>query len=345
MTIYDSHPGDEDAGIGLRTSLAECVADVRMPTDLLDRAIAKNRKKAARNRLIGLASAAAAVAAAATVIVSTPTQSAGNRAPASSAAGPRTQNSAALPRVQTAAYVLRRAAAAEVNSYRLISVAYEPGSGTTYTDAATQQRRTVADLRDSAGDPYFQITDSVKNGVWTETDIDNQHHVWSVWNASANDHGAPVTISSFLRLQDKSDPVAAFRAALKQGIITVVGHQNLGGQDTILLHVRNRVLKLQKGIMPPPADEIWVDASTYLVVQTKSFVLGSFNKKTGAPVVYGTGHTPSMSDITTKWEPVTVHVSWLSPTPQNLAMLTVTPPSGYTKVPFSKMVQYLAVIS
>src|SRR5690348_12638092 len=119
MTKYDARPGAGDPETGLRASLAVCVADVRMPTGLLDRAAARNRKRAARARLIGAASTAAVLAAAA-VIVSVPGQPAARKAPAPHAAAPRAQTAA--PRAQTAAYVLRRAAAAEANSYRLISV-------------------------------------------------------------------------------------------------------------------------------------------------------------------------------------------------------------------------------
>jgi hypothetical protein len=320
VTRYNARPGDQDWEIGLRASLAACVADVRMPADLLDRAAARDRKRIARNRLIGAASTAAVVATAAAMIISVPGQSAGRKAPAPSAAAPH---------AQTAAYILRRAAAAEVNSYRLISVSQEPGSGTIYTDVATQQQRIVADLRDSAGEPYFQITDVIKGGVWTDTTIDNQHHVYSILTASAKDHGlGAVTISSFLPLQAQSDPAAAFQAALKQGTITVAGHQNLGGRDTILIRVKPLTKKereaagmpkLSKGAAPPPSNEIWVDASTYLVVQTKTFKMNR--------------------------TPVITRVSWLPATPENLAKLTVTPPPGFTRVPYSDMVKYLGPIS
>lgn len=322
MTNDDARPDGGDSGIGLRTSLTACVADVRLPADLLDRAAARNRKRTARNRLIGAASAAAVVAAAAAVIVSVPGQPAGR-----TAAGP----SAAPLQAQTAAYVLRRAAAAQVNSSRLISVSQDSGSGTVYTDVATQQQRVVSSLRDSAGQPYFQITDVIKGGVWTDTTIDNQHRVYAIQTGSARDRGfGAVTISSFLPLQTQSDPAAAFQAALRHGIITVAGHQNLGGRDTILIRVRPLTEKERmaagmpappKGARqgPAPFNEIWVDASTYLVVQTKTV-------------------KPDGTSFITR-------VSWLRPTAGNLARLTVTPPPGFTRVPYSDMVKYLGPIS
>jgi hypothetical protein len=322
MTNYDARPGDQDPEIGLRASMTTCVADVRMPADLLDRAAARNRKRTARNRLIGAAGTVAVAAGAAAVFITVPGQPAGGKAPVSS-----------VPAVhaQTAAYVLRRAAAAQVNSYRLISVAQDPDNGIVYTDVATQQQRTVSTLRDSADQPYFQITDAIKNGVWTYTIIDNQHHVYAVQTGSARDHGfGAVTISSILPLQTHSDPAAAFQAALNKGIITVAGHQNLGGRDTILIRVkplsaRQRAaagmpsLPNSAGGTPPPANEIWVDAATYQVVQIKAF------KVTGTPA--------------------TTRVSWLPATAQNLTKLTVTPPAGYTKVPYSAMTKYLGPIS
>lgn len=325
MTNDNARPGDGDSGIGLRASLTACVADVRMPADLLDRAAARIRKRTARNRLIGAASTVAVVAAA--VIVSVPGQWAGRKAPAPSVAAPQ---------AQTAAYILRRAAAAEVNSYRLISVSQDAGSGTVYTDVATQQQRIVSSLRDSAGQPYFQITDVIKGDVWTDTTFDNQHRVYAILTASTKDHdpfgAAGLTISSFLPLQTQSDPAAAFQAALKQGIITVTGHQKLGGGNTILIRVKRfgREKALAAGMpTPAPSSEIWVDATTYLVVQTKTF------KASG----------PWSPPSKTKWTPFITRVSWLPATPENLAKLTVTPPPGFTRVPYSEMVKYLGPIS
>jgi hypothetical protein len=98
----------------------------------------------------------------------------------------------------------------------------------------------VADVRDSAGQPYFQIVDSIKDNLWTDTVIDNQHRVYSAQTASTKDYGVAegLTISSFLPLQSRSDPAAVFHAALKKGTITVIGHQKLAGRDTILISVK-----------------------------------------------------------------------------------------------------------
>lgn len=327
MTMDHEGPGGRESESGLRASLATCVTDVRMPADLLDRAAARNRTRAIRNRLIGAASTAAVAGVAATVLVSVPSQpTARNTGP--SASGPSaTTPTGTAPRVETAAYVLQRAATAEVSSYHMISVSSDPSSGTVYTDIATQQQRIVARLLDSAGQPYFQIVDAIKDNIWTDTVIDNQDRVYSVQRASTNSSGIAqgLTISSFLPLQTQSDPAAAFRAALKNGTITVAGHQQLGGRDTILLRVKplTKQERAKAGYAaethPVPDNEIWIDASTYLLVQTKTY-------------------KPDGSFFLTQ-------VNWLPPTPGNLAKLTVTPPATYTQVPYSRMVKYLGPIS
>jgi hypothetical protein len=55
---------------------------------------------------------------------------------------------------------------------------------------------------------------------------------------------------------------------------------------------------------------------------------------------------PSAPSRKVTWTSVVNHVSWLPPTPANLALLTVTPPAGFTKIPYSELAQrYLGPIS
>jgi hypothetical protein len=326
MTRYDADLSDSDPGTALRASMSASVSDIHMPTGLLDRAVSQNRKRTARNRLTGAVGAIAVLATVATVIATVPGRSSGRQT--------------ASLQAQTAAYVLNRAAAAQVNSYRMISVDQNAGSGLTYTDVATQQQRLVSALLDSSGQPYFQIATAIGGGSYKETDIEYQHHVYSTFTTSSMDHGVRVTLSSFLPLQANPDPAAAFNEALKAGIITVVGHRSLNGRDTILIRVKPTYrlpapAGTRTGPLPPgPASWIWVDASTYLVVQTKHFV----------PHFQG-GSRPSASGSTT-WSSVVDHVTWLSPTPRNMALLTLTPPAGFTKIPYSELAQkYLGPIS
>jgi hypothetical protein len=41
------------------------------------------------------------------------------------------------------------------------------------------------------------------------------------------------------------------------------------------------------------------------------------------------------------WIPLVDRVTWLTPTPRNLALLTLNPPAGFTGVPYSEMTSYL----
>lgn len=347
MTRYDADPGDRDPGTALRASMGVCVSDIRMPASLLDRAVSRDRQRKARVRLAGAVGAAAAMAAAAVVIAAVPGRPSGRPARVRPAAGLEAQD---------AAYVLGRAAAAQVSSYRMISVDHS-GAGLIYTDVATQQQRIVSTLRDSSGAPYYQIATAVSGGAYTEIDVEYQHQVYSTLTTSSMDDSTRVTLSSFMPLQASPDPVVAFRQALKAGIITVAGHRNLNGRDTILIRVRPGNQKVLKdGIIitvgghrhgrvpataggsrmtPLPASLIWIDATTYLVVQTEHFVPHP-QRHSG----------PSASGSNMTWSPVVDHVTWLPPTQGNLALLTVTPPAGFTKIPYSELAQkYLGPIS
>jgi len=48
MTTYDADLGDSDLGPALRVIMTASVSDIRMPADLLDRAVSRNRKRKAR---------------------------------------------------------------------------------------------------------------------------------------------------------------------------------------------------------------------------------------------------------------------------------------------------------
>ncbi len=312
MTRYDADPGGPDPGTALRATMTASVSDVRMPADLLDRAVSRNRKRKTRNGLMGAVAAAGALA---TVIATAPGWTSGHPASARSAVSPHVQ----LPKVQTAAYVLDHVASALMNSYRMISV--DRGSGgldhgsINYTDVATQQQRYVSGLRDSSGQPYLQSTTSIRHGVWREFDVDYADHLYSTLTASNVDHGQRVTVSSWLPLQTNANPAVAFRQAVKVGSITVVRHRILDGRN--------------------PPSWIWVDASTYQVVQTEHFIQ-AYKGGTSIPP------TPRSKLM---WIALVDHVTWLPPTRQNLALLTLTPPAGFTNVPYSVMASHLGRIS
>jgi hypothetical protein len=324
MTKCDADPEDRDPGTALRASMGACVSDIRMPASLLDRAVSRDRKRKARIRLTGAAGAVgvtAAVAAAAVVIATLPGSPSGRPALTRPASGLHALD---------AAYVLNQAAAVMVDSDRMISVD-QSSTEIAYTDVAAQKQRVVNTPRTA---DYLQVLTVISGKNYTETDVDYRHHVWSTFTISKIDPGGGTAeISSFLPLQTNEDPAIAFREALKAGIITVVGHRTLNGRDTILLRVNSSYRGLRTN--QPPASSIWIDASTYLVVQTERFIFHPpLSCKPSALVCHVT------------WFPVIDHVSWLPPTRQNLALLTVTPPAGFTKIPYSEMAQkYLGPIS
>ena len=334
MTIFSGGPRDQDPATGISSIMAQTVADVRLPAGLLDQAVARNRRRSARNRLIGATSTVAVVAAAAALVFSLP----GGGVPGGTGTG-TAHHFQPVPKMQTAAYILAHASTAQVNSRTMISVA-RAVDGTMYTDVATQQQRYTAGIRASNGQPYFEWSDIIKDGTWTETMVVNQGRVYSVDTARGSDAGS---ISALLPLQAQPNPVAAFTTALRQGLVKVAGHQVLGGRDTILLRVNREATRCEKpgepaiakgncsdgepvSTQPPPDDEVWIDASTYLVVQTKNY-------------------KPSPTAVNGTWPSFTTTVNWLPSTPANLANLSITPPRGYTKIPPTGMVKYLGPVS
>jgi hypothetical protein len=337
MTRNDTDLGSPDHDTALRAILSASVSDVRMPADLLDRAMSRNRKRTMRNGLMGAVAAAGVLA---TVIATAVSWTPGHPASARPVASPHLQRPAQQhPQMLTAAYVVDHVATTLMNSYRMISV--DRGSGgmdngsINYTDMATQQQHYVSGLRDSSGQPYLQTTTSVRDGIWTEFDVDYADHVYSTLTASDIDHGQRVTVSSWLPLQSNADPAAAFRQALKAHAITVAGHQVLDGRDTILLRVTDSSARSSALESQDPPSWIWVDASTYMVVQTEHFI-HAYKGGTFIPP------TPKSQLI---WIPLVNRVTWLTPTPQNLALLTLSPPAGFTSVPYSEMTSYLGRIS
>jgi hypothetical protein len=328
VTIFSGGPSDQDPATGISSIMAQTVADVRLRAGLLDQAVARNRRRTVRNRLIGATSTVAVMAAAAALVFSLP-------------GGTGTSTAHQLqpvPKIQTVAYILAHASAAQVNSRTMISVT-RASNGITYTDVATQQQRYIPGIRASNGQPYFEWSDIIKDGTWTEIMVVNQGRVYSVQTARGSDTGS---IGAFLPLQAKSNPVAAFNTALRQGMVKVVGHQELRGRDTILLRVNREAAQCGKAGDPAiakakcptgkpvstqaPDDEVWIDASTYLVVQTKYY-------------------KPSPKPVNGAWLSHTTTVNWLPATPANLVNLSISPPRGYTKVPPTEMGKYLGPVS
>jgi hypothetical protein len=202
----------------------------------------------------------------------------------------------------------------------MISVEKTTG-GTIYTDVAARQQRIVSTKSTSEGLPYYQIGTVIKDGMQTQTTVVNPDRVYSVQSMPAGSAG----VASFLPLQTASDPEAAIAKTLDEGAITPAGHQDLDGQDTVVYQVK--ALTPQQMAADGLASTgnggpIWVDAATDLIVRTDF-----------------------LQTTATGLQPVVINVSWQSPTPQNLATLTISPPAGFTEVPYWEVAQDLDPIS
>lgn len=335
MSDYNDSPRDSESVPGgtetaIQESLAAFVDGLRMPDGLLDRAIAGNRRRIVRRRLFGGASLAVAAAVAVIFVPGRlpggegrpmaqgtgPAMSAASKPPAG-ASPSRSARPPAVPQAESAAAILEHAA---VNSERMISVEKAPG-GTIYTDVAAQRQRIVSTKVTAAGLPYYQIGTAVKDGTDTETTVVNPDRVYSVLAMPADSAG----ITSGLPLQTSPDPAAAISRALEEGVITPAGHQDLDGQDTAVYRVSAltpRQMAADGLANTGDGGRIWVNAATDLIVRTDF-----------------------LQSTATGWRPVIINVSWLAPTSQNLARLTVSPPAGFAKVPYSEVVQDLGPLS
>lgn len=143
-----------------------------------------------------------------------------------------------------ASFVLARAVSAEIDSRRLILVTTDR-AGTSWTDESTQQQRYRSGLLAPDGQPLIQNSMSIRDGMVTSVQADYKDHAYTIDRFSAG--GSPkdqfnirVSLSDFLPLQGNPNPLVAFQQALQSGVITVVGHRKLNGQDTILLHIKVR---------------------------------------------------------------------------------------------------------
>lgn len=291
-----------------------------------DAPVRRGRRVGPRSGLIAAVSAAAAAGVAVAVIAATPGHPAGHR-------------TGAGPVVQTAAYVLKRATAAQADAYYLIGVEHDPDTGsmldgTTYVDAATMQLRFISYRRTPGGQPLLEEQISRKGLV--EVDYRDRVYFGCMQGAGAGCAGTPDTSIIQDALpglgQEGSgwlNPAAAFRAAVEQGRVTVAGHRSLDGRDTILLRIRQTARRSPQ----PPQIELWIDARTYLVVQETYWAPDVPDGATVDPAA-----APGM-----KLTPRTIRVSWLPPTPANLATLDLPPWAGFTPVNDHQLAQYLGI--
>jgi len=338
------------------------------------------RRRVARRRILragvltGVTGLAAAVTAVAVVTGTTPGPAiaGGRHAPA-----PKTTTQ----RAQTAAYIVQHAAAAEARAARMIQVIRDR-AGVSYLSVATQQTLFVSSQRTSHGWPLLASAESITGTTYTNTLVDYKDRAYSVNSASTLDAGPwgakGIVIGSWLPGVTASDPASAYAAALRRGIIKVIGYRNLNGRQTILIQIDFQKLKVLPTtparrshdyvrklhmcqaqhagpctrpqampprpstckLPPPPVNEVWLDASTYLEVQE-----GTITPRTVMHLLPGKQRVVWACYTVVGWSATTTSVAWLPPTKHNLALLNLTPPAGFTQVSNQKIAQYLGPYS
>jgi hypothetical protein len=313
------------------------------------------RRRIARRRILragGLAGAASL--AAAVTAASIATGSAPRHPMASGPSRPvtKTATPAGTPRAHTAAYIIQHAAAAEAGAARMIQVTRDR-AGVDYLSVATQQTLFVSSLRTSGGRPLMASSESIKGTTYTSTLVDYKDRVYNVISASTRSGGPwgakGIVIGSWLPGVTASDPASAYTAALRKGIIKVLGYRTLNGRQTILIQINYRKLVTHVSphdtflpprpasckLSPPAINEVWLDASTYLEVQEATLnpqtVIHELKQKNVVWACY----------TVVGWSGTTTSVGWLPPTKQNLALLNLTPPAGFTRVSSEQIAQYL----
>lgn len=160
-------------------------------------------------------------------------------------------------RAQTVAFVTRRAGAALANLDDMVLHTRETRTRVIPTGTITEVYDTWSDRGDPEhsrsmyleyGQPIYDIqTDS---SAASELLVDYRTHTW---------YESPTTdFSNGHLLQSTPDRI---RDQLDAGGVTLVGHETIGGRDT---------LHLSRHDIAPLTGDIWVDATSYLVVRSSN---------------------------------------------------------------------------
>ncbi|MGH3395897.1 MAG: hypothetical protein ACRDPO_14540 [Streptosporangiaceae bacterium] len=310
----------------LRQGMERFTADLRAPAGLTRRVARRRRRRLARRS--GAAVAAALVAGAAMVAVVLP------------GAG----TTGIRGRIAPAAYVVKRvdsalsAADPGAIAHMMITTrsASGPGVKTTTTTAELWSRgdqwrsvrnspggRTVYD-EGSSGDFYTLVTYQTR--TWAR-----QHRLGAPYGAGRASSprdcgpliaGLPLLFQpglegiNFSGDSQPSTVARSLRATISCGTLTVAGRQRVDGTEAVKLTSRRG---------SPISETIWVSPGTYLPVRLAiRSALGFYAPGEPAPGRLTPG-TPAAQ--------LTADITWLPPTPQNLAQLTVPIPAGFRRVP------------
>ncbi len=271
--------------------------------------------------------------------------------------------STATQQAQTAAYIVEHAAVAEVNAARMIQVTRDR-AGVSYLSVATRQTLFVSSRRLASGQPLMASAEDIKGTTFTSTLIDYQDRVYNVISASMR-NGGPwgakgIVVGGWLPGVTAKDPASAYAAALRQGIIKVLGYRTLHGHRTILIRIDTAKLRIKcqvgQGTLchapagpPRPANckvppavvnEVWLASSTYLEVRE-----ATLTPKTVMRMQPGKHKITWACYRVVGWSATTTEVDWLPPTKHNRALLNLTPPAGFTSVSNAQIAQYLGPYS
>lgn len=191
--------------------------------------------------------------------------------------------------VRNVAYVTEHAdtALTSLSHYVMMTTSFQAGR-TTWTDPVTGRSRSDTDAADGT-----TLTTSVRSGPVSQgpsvLTVDNTARTW--WTTQL-----PPVSNGAAGMDAFTDP-QQIRAALRSGVLQLIGDERIGGRDTIHLRLTGRA---QGGL---PQIDLWVDASTFLPVR----LVGTKGTVTSA-----------------------IDYTWLTRTAANLAKTELTVPTGYT---------------
>lgn len=287
----------------LHAALDDAAATVGLPAGAAERASGRARR---RRLTHGLAAVVPAAGLAAALLVVLGGQPASVGTPAGNSAGthaplPKAAPGAQHPRTLTVDYVTSRASAAARDLSNVIVK-------TTTNDTVTWSDSTIRAVRYKVfwrgGKLASDELETFTGGVIKPPAAIGQlrHRVY-----------VDYTSKTWWRLTDKTGtlkdiPLSGSLPVPENdshGVVTILGHRKLAGKDTILVkYAPPRGFKPTKSTLWS-TEYVWLDATSYLIVQTKIYGLGPVEK---------------------------LDFAYLSPTPANLARFKLTPPSGFKQV-------------
>lgn len=293
----------------LREGMERFTADLRAPAGLTYQIARRRRRRLALRSMTGGVAVLAAGAAALAVLA----------LPGVNGAGPQAVDAAYV--VKNVSNALSAAAPGTIAQMTITTSGGPNGTTTAQEWSNGQQWRSVT--YSSSGHPVYDEGYGTTSGytlvsyptkTWARQTVLGLPYAPFPGSPPSVKHGCGQALGSFpvlfrLGLPGTSTSAGslpttvaeALRTAVSCGSLTMAGHQTIGGTDTIKLTSRPGSLI---------SETIWVDPSTYLPVRV------TFQSAAGY------SSTRQTADFT-----------WLPPTAQNQAKLTVPVPVGFRKVP------------